>query len=608
MKKARPKTKVSAAYPQRARNSVVVTRKEFEELKRAQAAYDNLKVGMPRTVADTVSRPKGVNVSRMSLARMSNKQLANDGFARLGPEDDPRSAIVVARPFRAPNLFPNVVPKGRKPGPLPGETPHFALDSSMVAPTYAWANNYCAQIGFPGYPYLAQLALRSEYRAPAETTAKEMTRRWVQFKSASQGDKGDKINALKELWRVMMVRDKVRAGVYNDMIFGRYQLFLDIKGDQSDIARQRPLNLEAGLGKDCLLNIQGIEPMWTTPYSYNSIDPTREDFYKPVSWFVLGRKTHASRLLDIVSRPVPDLFKPAYNFGGLSMSQLMEPYVMQFYRARDSVSDVMYAFSTSGIATNLSAYLEEDDGGEERRAEMFNKLRGNRGLLIIDKDTEEFFQFNVPLGSLDKLMAQFQEHMAAPSHTPLVKLLGITPSGLNASSEGEIKVYYDWIHSEQEAVLDTIMAVLMVVSQWHLFGSYDPDITYEWVHMDEPTQAELAQIRKSDADAGAQYIANGVITNQEERERLQHDPQSGYNNLKGNAPEMTPDQQHELDMQGNEQEHASGENEADREHATGERKDGQKFEERLGKEGRKHDATQADKDRKVAAKKAAKPK
>lgn len=563
------KPAVNPAYPGRVR---AAARKAKRSERRAAPAP----VG-----AD--ERPKAVRVEPHQLHRLNTKELAGLGMTRAYGDQGP---ILMTRPLAAPKLYPGVLPR-RAPKPLPGENEHFALDSSSVAPMYAWANQYCSQVGFPGYPYLSQLALRSEYRAPAETTAKEMTRRWLKFKSASAGDKSAKITQLEELWRAMKIRDKIRDGVYNDMIFGRYQLFLDIKGEQSDIARQRPINFEAGLGKGCFLGIQGIEPLWTTPYSYNSIDPTRSDFYKPNSWFVLGRKTHTTRLLDIVSRPVPDLFKPAYNFGGISMSQLMEPYVIQWYRARDSVSDIMYAFSTSGIATNLSAYLEEDDGGEDRRAELFNKMRGNRGLLIIDKDTEEFFQYNVPLGSLDKLMAQFQEHQAAPSHTPLVKLLGVTPSGLNASSEGEIKVYYDWTHSEQEAVLDTVMTILLIVSQWHLFDGVDPDIVYEWVHMDEPTQAELATIRKSDADAGAQYITNGVITNAEERQRLQHDPQSGYNNLKGGPPEMTPDEE----AQANQQDHEGEQADADREHASGE-----------ADKDREHGAEQSDADRQLAEK------
>lgn len=580
------KTKrLNRAYPGRVKAAIKTA---LDERIKARAAQRR------RVAAENASRAadgkpeKAVRVLRKHLSTKStDAELAAMGLARLGND------IVVARKFGAPVLIDDVIP-GRVPKPLPGETPHFALDSSTVAPTYAWANQYCSQIGFPGYPYLAQLALRSEYRAPAETTAKEMTRRWLKFKSASVGDKEDKIAKLNELWRLMKIRDKVRTGVYNDMIFGRYQIFMDIKGEQSDIARQRPINFMAGLGKGCLLGVQGIEPMWTTPYSYNSIDPTRSDFYKPVSWFVLGRKTHATRLLDIVSRPVPDLFKPAYNFGGLSMSQLMEPYVGQWYGARDSVASIMRSFSTSGIATNLSTLLEEEGlssrGGDqtvENRAALFNQYKQNNSLLITDKDTEEFFQFNVPLGTLDKLMAQFQEHMAAPSHTPLVKLLGVSPAGLNATPEGEIKVYYDYIHSEQEAVLDDLVTILLVVSQWHLFGSYDPDIVYEWVQMEEPTQKELSEIRTADAAAGGQYIANGVISNEEERERLQSDPQSGYNNLNGPAPEMTPEEE----LQAGAQEHEGEQSDADREHASGE-----------AEAGREHEGKQKDADRKLTEK------
>lgn len=578
--------RANPAYPGR----VSAERKRLAEEARAIKRTAQRRVAAANSARAADGKPtKAVRVSRQHLTMLSEKELAGLGMARLGAQGDPNAAIMMARRIGAPVLAPGVLPAGRRPGPLPGEQPHFALDSATTAPMYAWANQFCSQIGFPGYPYLAQLALRSEYRAPAETSAKEMTRRWLKFKSASAGDKGDKIAKLEELWRQMKIRDKFRTGVYNDMIFGRYQIFMDIKGEQSDIARQRPINFMAGLGKDCLLGVQGIEPMWTTPYSYNSIDPTRSDFYRPVSWFVLGRKTHASRLLDIVSRPVPDLFKPAYNFGGLSMSQLMEPYVMQWYGARDSVSAIMRSFSTSGIATNLSSLLEEDQTGHSvtRRAEFFNQYKANNSLLVTDKDTEEFFQFNAPLGTLDKLMAQFQEHMAAPSHTPLVKLLGISPAGLNASSEGEIKVYYDYTHSEQEAVLNDPVTILMVVSQWHLFGSYDPDIVYEWVQMEEPTQKELSEIRTADQVAGSGYIADGVITNEEERARLQADPQSGYNNLKGPAPEMTPDEE----LQASQQDHEGEQSDADREHTSGE-----------ADKDREHGAEQSDADRKVAEK------
>jgi hypothetical protein len=100
-------------------------------------------------------------------------------------------------------------------------------------------------------------------------------------------------------------------------MFGHGQIFIKIKGQESDEARKLPLVIDpATIKKGSLLGFAVVEPLWTTPYAYNSNDPTAPDFYKPRAWFVLGKQTHADRLLSFISRPVPDMLKPAYNFGG----------------------------------------------------------------------------------------------------------------------------------------------------------------------------------------------------------------------------------------------------------------------------------------------------
>ncbi|WP_163505183.1 anti-CBASS protein Acb1 family protein, partial [Escherichia coli] len=75
--------------------------------------------------------------------------------------------------------------------------------------------------------------------------------------------------------------------------------------------------------------------------------PLAADYYKPQSWYVMGKEVHASRFLSFVSRPVPDVLKAAYNFGGLSLSQIAEPYVDNWIRTRDSVGDMVHSYSTS---------------------------------------------------------------------------------------------------------------------------------------------------------------------------------------------------------------------------------------------------------------------
>jgi hypothetical protein len=171
------------------------------------------------------------------------------------------------------------------------------------------------------------------------------------------------------------------------------------------------------------------------------------------------------------------------------------------------------------------------------RIKLFVASRDNQGVMALDKGTEELQQIAVPLSGLDALQAQAQEHMAAPSHIPLVKLLGITPTGLNASSEGEIKVFYDWIRSQQQAFFSKHLQTVLEIVQLDLFGKIDDAITFEYVPLSSPTVKELADIRKADSDGGVALINAGVISSDEERERLQADPNSGYTNLSGPAPE-----------------------------------------------------------------------
>lgn len=412
-------------------------------------------------------------------------------------------------------------------GVLPAGT--MAMDASSV---YEYASQYYDGQGFPGYPHLSALTQKSEFRSPSETTATEMTRKWLKIVSQGEGDQSDKIEIIEAEFKRHNVRDLFRVAAEQDGFFGRAQIHIDIKGTTDD-SRKLPLVISpATIKKGSLNGFKNIEALWTTPAAYNSDNPLAPDFYKPTSWFVMGKQIHASRLLMIISREVPDMLKPAYNFGGISMSQLMEPYVNAWLRTRESVSDLLHSFSISGIKTNMASTLSGGNGDDLfSRAKLFNQIRDTRGLMLLDKDEEEFFQFNTPLSSLDKLQAQSQEHMAAPSHTPLVKLLGITPSGLNASTEGEMTAYYDYIRAMQENIFTKPLQKILEIIQLDQFGEIDPAIGFEYLPMVELDGEALSRVRKADADAGVAYITAGVISAEEERTRLAADPQSGYTSL-----------------------------------------------------------------------------
>ena len=436
--------------------------------------------------------------------------------------------------YTLPQAAPGVIAKDAK----------LACDSACGA-NYAWASTlqsaFAEGLGFLGYPYLAELTQRPEYRRPAEILAKEMTRKWIRLQSTGDEDRSEKLAQIEAELKRLGVQAAFRKAAEQDGFFGRSQIYLDMGDD-------RPEELVAPLaetinkvGHGALKGIHVVEPIWTYPGMYNSTTPLREDFYRPTTWFVMNREVHATRLLTFVSRPLPDMLKPAYAFGGLSLSQIAKPYVDNWLRTRQSVSDLLHSYSTMVLKTNLSAVLNAE-GAEQmlRRAMLFNQARDNRGVMMVDRDTEDFANVSAPLGSLDKLQAQSQEQMSAVTGIPLIVLLGITPSGLNATSEGELRTFYAWIEAQQEALFTPLLSRLLNVIQLSLFSEIDPAIGFTWVPLWTLDEVQLATMRKTEADTDVELINAGVIDSQEARVRLASQEDGPYASLDLNEPPPEP--------------------------------------------------------------------
>lgn len=421
-----------------------------------------------------------------------------------------------------------------------GYKEQLATDSSFGDSPAAWGfsgGGIGPGLAFLGYPYLAELQQITEYRAPCESLATEMTRRWGKLKNIGKTDLTEKIKEITQCIDDMKLRERFRWGAYMTESFGRSHLYVSIKDQDDDVNRQLPLT---EIKKGTLLGFRTVEPYWVTPYAWNATHPERPDFYKPSSWFVLGRKTHATRMLTFIFREVPDLLKPAYSFGGISMTQLEMPYVNRWLRTAKNVNDLINIFSIVTLSTDLATMLQAPIDSPKSlmsRVKAFTQTRDNRGMMVINKGTEELVVNDVSLASLDKLQAQSQEHMATPTRMSLLKSFGITPSGLNATAQPEIDAQNDYVHSMQEHGFNQHMKIALILIQMHLYGKVEADLVWEWLNLFEPNGKEKAEIRAADAQRDSAYIEKNVISPDEVRNRLRMDPESGYDGLEGDAPE-----------------------------------------------------------------------
>jgi hypothetical protein len=435
-------------------------------------------------------------------------------------------------PFAPAIAGPGVIP--------PGVT--IATDSAMPSQfDMAYASAGYASLGmadegrgFMGYPYLAELLQLAEYRNACDMLSQDMTRKWIKLQCTGDSEnKSDKLAAIEAEMKRLGVQQIVRAAAWQGDGFGRAQIYIDTgDGDDPDELLMPLVESPAKVGLGALRALRIIEPMWTYPNRYNTNDPLHPHFFKPETWFVLGKEIHASRIMTIVPRPVSDMLKPAYAFGGLALPQIMKPYVDNWIRTRQSVTNLVSNFSVMVLATDLSTFLTTNSGADlERRVQFFNVLRDNQGAMVVNRETESLSNISAPIAGLDRLQSQAQEHMASVCRIPLIKLLGISPSGLNASSDGEIRSYYDNIESMQEAIYTAHLSKIINLIQLSLFGEVDKEITFVWEPLWSLDAIESATARKTEAETDCILMDHGVLSTMEVRIRIAADENSPHAGL-----------------------------------------------------------------------------
>lgn len=490
-------------------------------------------VAEPKTLAELMRGPLAMPVGAQGDREPLMPRISKEEFAeRFKPAAPP----------------PGVLPKGKRLA-LDSFAPEF--NGWMAGAQYNWA--FVEGYSFLGYPYLSQLSNIPEYRLLGATVAEEATRKWIDVKSKSGSkSKATKIDELNKELERLGVREAFKLISEHDSWFGRAHLYLDTgdtdepkelrkplgDGGKLTAAKLHPTGFKKGR-RGRLRALKTVEPVWCYPARYDAADPLKDNWYRPDTWFVNGKEVHCSRLLTFVGRPVADLLKPSFSFGGLSLSQMAKPYIDNWLQTRQSVNDLIQAFSTMVLMTDLSGLLQTGGAELDKRIQLFNQYRNNRGVMALSKTDEDFKNVSAPLGGLDKLQAQAQEHICSVGQIPLVKYTGISPSGLNASSEGEIRVFYDREHAYQESFMDPHLGTVFKLAQVNIWGEVDEDIVYDWKPLYELTELQLAELHERNAKADQVLIDAGSISQEESRKRLSEDKSQPYGDLEpGDVPEV----------------------------------------------------------------------
>lgn len=419
-----------------------------------------------------------------------------------------------------------------KPAETLGKPDKDAQMANDEACAYAWGLlSHSLELGqmpttasFLGYPALQDIAQNGLIRACIETVADDMTRDFGKIKS-EEPDKAEIVVAMNNALEQFHIRDVLHEVAEKVGYFGGCLVYIDTGAN--DVKLQTPLNM--GEYSKELRNLKAfrvIDPINVYPGAYNSVEPLKADFFRPEHWYVMGKRVHASRLIRFVANEVPQLLKPVYNFFGIAQAQLLWDYVMHFAECRVATANIAKKYSMTVFKTNMSATLMDGAGTDQinNRIRLIARYQDNNSITAIDKENEDIVKIETPIGGLTDITKQGLEFLAALNRTPAVKLLGISPSGFNATGESDLRNYNDHISSQQEKVFGHGLKTIIDCIHVFLFGKTNKGLIFEWAELGEEDQAAMANTQKVKADTMAVLLDRSVISPEEARQAVASDP------------------------------------------------------------------------------------
>ena len=391
---------------------------------------------------------------------------------------------------------------------------------------------------FVGYGVLQQIAQNGMIRACIQTVADDVSRRWITLDGPAE-----KVEVLEKL-----LKDPNYGGLSVKELFHRAVTTTGYRGgafifiDTGDADTELPLAINefsAELSQGSSVRFVLVDPVNVSPISYNCTNPLDVDYMVPRVWQVLGRRVHTSRMLTFIENQPPMLLRPNYNVLGIPQAQILWDYVVHFNKTRISAAKLLDKISLLVVQTDMDEILSSQTGVQDFDAKMefLQRYRDNDSVFVCDKDSEAVTNVQTSIAGCTDIVRQSLELIACINRTPAVKLLGISPSGFNATGESDIKNYYDYIASKQELYRDQIQTIINVLqlTQW---GYIDPSITFTFNSLSQDDKASKAMTAQTRIGALSQLVDRQAISAEELRDLVRQDPDLELSSLDEEMPEV----------------------------------------------------------------------
>ncbi len=237
-------------------------------------------------------------------------------------------------------------------------------------------------------------------------------------------------------------------------------------------------------------------------------------------------RVHHSRCVRIEGIHLPFFQAITEMMWGESVLERMWDRLIAFDDATMNVVSLIHRANLRTVGIDgLREILGAGGAAQEALIKQFEYIRefqSNEGLTLLDKE-DTFASTSYSFAGLSDVMIQVGQQVSGACNIPLVRLFGQSPSGMNATGEADIRLYYGSINAQQEAKLRNPLESIVKVGWQSMTGKPAPkDLSFKFTPLWQMSATDKATVAKTNTDTIIEAHQEGGIDTATMMKELKH--------------------------------------------------------------------------------------
>lgn len=338
------------------------------------------------------------------------------------------------------------------------------------------------------------------------TIPEDTVRKWYTLQSNLAPEYTD---ALQRLERKTHLRKSILEGMYWGRLYGGAAGIIMVRG-QDDLSM--PLDMDLIL-PGTFLGLHILD-RWSGIYPDLGLvtDPSDPDFGLPEYYTIrdeesgmLVSRVHHSRVLRFTGRILPYYEKVAELYWGESELEAIYNELIKRDNVSSNIAALTFRANVNYLETDgLDQMLATTNAEAQRRfwqtLQAQSAIESNFGTRLVNKgDVMHNTQYTFT--GLPEVYDRVMMDVAGAARTPVTKLFGRSPAGMNATGESDMNNYYDYIDGLRENQLRPILERLLPIMAMSAWGMVPDDLNIDFPPLQTPDSGEIADIAEKKTQA-----------------------------------------------------------------------------------------------------------